>query len=308
MWRPFLWFVMVLLIATAVYAGVRIRRGGLVDFAVPRTAAARFLAKEPLYRLEDGYYQFKYLPAFAAAMVPFACVSKEVAEAAWLALSVAMAWAFIRWAHRTLPGRRMPISQLLGWTLLLNAKFLVKELGLGQFNLLLAMLFWGAIDAAQRERGALAGALIGAGVFIKPYALVLLPWLAWTHGRRALVALAIVVAAGLMLPAAQYGWNGNLALLHDWYRTVTETTAPTLGSYENVSFAAMWARWLPRGARTSDLALVSIALAVCAGLALIWRRRSVTRPEYLEGAYFAVLIPLVSPQGWDYVLLVALPA
>ena len=38
------------------------------------------------------------------------------------------------------------------------------------------------------------------------------------------------------------------------------------------------------------------------------RRQRVTEPHYLEGAYFFVLVPLLSPQGWDYVLLLALPA
>jgi hypothetical protein len=40
----------------------------------------------------------------------------------------------------------------------------------------------------------------------------------------------------------------------------------------------------------------------------MWRRRHVAEPNYLEAAYFFVLIPLLSPQGWDYVLLIALPA
>jgi hypothetical protein len=38
------------------------------------------------------------------------------------------------------------------------------------------------------------------------------------------------------------------------------------------------------------------------------RRHHVTEPNYLEAAYFFVLVPLVSPQGWDYVLVLALPA
>jgi hypothetical protein len=38
------------------------------------------------------------------------------------------------------------------------------------------------------------------------------------------------------------------------------------------------------------------------------RRQRVAEPNYLEGAYFFMLVPLLSPQGWDYVLLVGLPA
>jgi hypothetical protein len=39
---------------------------------------------------------------------------------------------------------------------------------------------------------------------------------------------------------------------------------------------------------------------------MLWRRH-VAEPNYLETAYFCVLIPLLSPQGWDYVLLLGLP-
>jgi len=34
----------------------------------------------------------------------------------------------------------------------------------------------------------------------------------------------------------------------------------------------------------------------------------VAEPNYLEGAYFLILVALLSPQGWDYVLLIGLPA
>ena len=42
--------------------------------------------------------------------------------------------------------------------------------------------------------------------------------------------------------------------------------------------------------------------------AVIRRRRAVPQPEYLECALLMLLMPLVSPQGWDYVLLLATPA
>ena len=38
------------------------------------------------------------------------------------------------------------------------------------------------------------------------------------------------------------------------------------------------------------------------------RRLGITRPETLEAALLLTLIPLLSPQGWDYVFLVATPA
>jgi hypothetical protein len=118
----------------------------------------------------------------------------------------------------------------------------------------------------------------------------------------------LVLVAGLLLPAATYGWNGNLALLHGWYRTVTDTTAPNLLTPENISFASMWAKWLGPGPAAHGLALASAVAAVAAGFLVMSRRQRVAEPNYLEGAYFFVLVPLLSPQGWDYVLLLALPA
>jgi glycosyl transferase family 87 len=306
--RPFLWPLVVILFAAACFALIRSKRAELVDFAVPRLAAARFLAHEPLYRADDGHYQYKYLPAFAAFMVPFTWLPKQVAEAVWFALLVAMTWALVRWALDALPERRTPMCSLTWMTLLLNGKFVIKELLFGQFNLPLALLLLRAVIAGQHGRGLAAGGLIAAGVFIKPYALVLLPWLVWTQGLRPLLPFSIVLAAGLVLPVVSYGWEGNLSLLRDWYRTVTDTTAPNLLVPENVSFASMWAKWLHPGQPASLLALASAIAAVVAGLALIWRRKPVAEPNYLEGAYFFVLIPLLSPQGWDYVLLLALPA
>ena len=307
--RPFLLpLVVILLLAAAGYAVVRFKRPELVDFAVPRLAAARFVAHEPLYRADDGHYQYEYLPAFAAFMVPFIWLPKQVAEAVWFTLMVAMTWALVRMAVHALPERRTPTSSLMWITLLLNGKFLVKELLFGQFNLPLALLLLRAVIAGQHGRGLAAGGLIAAGVFIKPYALVLLPWLLWTQGLRPLMPFFIVLAAGLVLPAVSYGWEGNLTLLQEWYRTVTDTTAPNLLAPENVSFASMWAKWLHPGPLASLLALASTVAAVGAGLSVIWRRKPVAEPNYLEGAYFFVLIPLLSPQGWDYVMLLALPA
>ena len=235
--------VIVLLVAGA-YGAVRLKRSELVDFAVPRTAAVRFLAQEPLYRPDDGHYQCKYLPAFAQFMVPFTWVSKEVGEVVWFALTAAMAIAFVRLSLFALPDRRRSSRVLVWLTVLLTGKFFVKELAFGQFNLPVGLLLVGAVIAAQRGHGLAAGAAIAAGVFVKPYALVLVPWLARSFGWRPFVPFALVTAAGLLLPALTYGWDGNLTLLHEWYRTVTDTTAPNLLSADNISFASMWAKWI----------------------------------------------------------------
>jgi hypothetical protein len=304
--RPLLIPLVVVLIAVAGYAAARMKRD-FWDFEVYRRAGARVIAAEPLYRPDDGHYQFKYWPGFALAMVPFAAMPPEAGKVLWYALTVALVAVFIRESIRVLPDRQSSVPFLAGWTLLVTGKFLVKELVNGQTNVLLGMLILLALAAVQRGR-LRAGVLVAAAAFVKPYALLFLPWLAAAQGIAAVgVALAALVA-GWIAPAAVYGWHGNLTLLLEWYRTVVETTSPNLLFPENISFAAMWAKWIGVGPAAAGLAAVttiaSLALAV-----LLWSRRAqVSRPGYLEVSYLLLLIPLISPQGWDYVLLVATPA
>ena len=70
----------------------------------------------------------------------------------------------------------------------------------------------------------------------------------------------------------------------------------------------MWGKWLGVGPTATALATIS-GLALLGLAAFVWvRRRAVETPEYLEVALLMVLIPLLSPQGWDYVLLLSTPA
>jgi glycosyl transferase family 87 len=304
--RPFLWPALFVTLAAVLFM-TKIRTE-MVDFGVYRTAAGRALAAEPLYRADDGHYQFKYLPAFALAMAPFAAIDREAAQAIWFALSAGLLTAFVRWSVRGLPERRRSEPVLAGLAVLFMAKFYAHELTLGQTNILLGCLLAAALLAVQIDQPVVAGALIGAAAFVKPYALILLPWLAFTYGLSAALASGVVLVLGLLLPIVRYGWSGNLQLLADWYRTVSASTVPNLTSADNVSLAAMWAKWLGPGGLAAGMTALS-SLGALAIVATIWLRRlRVSSPDYLEFALLMILIPLVSPQGWDYVLLLATPA
>jgi hypothetical protein len=248
------------------------------------------------------------LPAFAIAMVPFALVDADAAKTIWFAMTVGLLTAYVRWSVRALPSRRRSETALIWLTVLLMAKFYAHELTLGQTNVLLGTMLVAALLAAQVDQPVLSGMLIGAAAFVKPYALVLLPWLGFTYGMAAAGACLAVVATGLILPAAMYGWTGNLDLLSAWLNTVTVSTAPNLLVNDNISLAAMWAKWLGPGPAASVLASASAAAALGLAVAVWLRRRRVDGPDYLEFALLMLLIPLLSPQGWDYVLLLATPA
>ncbi len=293
-------------LAASLFVVARMKRD-YVDFEVYQTAGQRALDAAPLYRTEDLHYQFKYLPAFAVAMIPFARVPPEMAKGIWFALSIGLLIGFVHRSMLLLPERRHSL-QVIGWvTALLIGKFVVKELTNGQTNVLLGWLLITGLLAAQNGRRLVAGALVGLAVFVKPYAIAVLPWFLFAYGVGTVGVSAAVIAAGLLLPAVFYGWSGNLHLLAGWFQTVTSTTSETLLFGENISFATMWAKWLGPGPLATQLAATTGLLSLT-GVALVmrWRQR-VSAPDYLELGLLLLLVPVLSPQGWDYVLLLGTP-
>jgi hypothetical protein len=111
-----------------------------------------------------------------------------------------------------------------------------------------------------------------------------------------------------VLPAVHYGVEGAIDLHREWWTTAAGSTAPNLTNNDNVSIAGMSAKWLGAGRTAATVAVISgVALAAVAVLTIM-RRRGLEQAEALEGAMLLTLIPLLSPQGWDYAFLVATPA
>ena len=277
-----------------------------MTFVIYRIAGERALAAAPLFRPDDGHYQFKYFPAFAVAAIPLAKIDEDTAIAAWFFLSFGLLVAFVRRSVRALPGRRHGEIALAWLTTLLLGRFYVRELVIGQDNVLFGLVLVLALAAVQARRVALAGALVALTVFIKPNGVLFLPWIAVAGGVTA-AASSLSLAAGLALPAILYGWGGNFALLSAWYTTVTSTTTENLLSLQSISLATMWAHWLGPGPAAAALAVIT-ALALLALVGWVHTARArVSDPDYLELALLMLLVPLLSPQSWDYVLLLARP-
>lgn len=280
----------------------------MVDFEVYRTAGARATAGESLYRATDEHYQFKYFPAFAFVFVPFAALPVPAAKAVWFALSVGLLAALLVLSLRQLPARVVPASLVAIATILTLGKFYAHELTLGQANLLFGVVAIGGLARLQNARDVGAGAMFGAAVVVKPYGLVFLPYLLATRRFRAAAACAAVLLLALSWPAVTYGIGGNLDLLGAWWEAVTTSTFANLTNQDNVSIAAMYAKWLGPGAFAQWLTIVTSVALVGMCAAVIAMRRPWARPEYLEVALLLTAVGLLSPQGWDYVLLLSTPA
>jgi hypothetical protein len=275
------------------------------DYEVYRRAAGRALVAAPLYRADDGHWQFKYLPAFAVLIMPLALGSDRVVRVCWFAGSILILVLLLRKTVTVLPARLHSRAYLVGITVVLLGKFYAHELELGQVNILMTALVVLAVGEMQADREVTAGLLIAAAVVVKPYAVLLLPWLVARRRGQSLAGVGIGAGAALLLPLPVYGFTGNVHLLGEWWRTVTGTTAENLGDFNNVSAASVFARWLGPGPAAQALAVALVILLLIVAAAVFVRRSGVVAPEPLEAGLLLTMMPIISPQGWDYVFLLS---
>ncbi len=296
----------VLGVAASVVFGGRMQTK-MRDFEVYWTAGARASLAEPLYREADGHYRFKYLPGFAVAIAPIARLPLATAKAVWLGFSIACLVAFVALAVALVPRPAWGRGAVAALTVVAMAKFFGHELVLGQGNLLFGLMCAIGLAALTGRREIVAGLSFGLATLVKPYAIGFVVYLMLI--RRWRVAAAALAGAGLavLLPLPVYGLPGTGALLVDWWRTASETSAPLLTNADATSVFAMYAKWIGWGSAAFALSAITLAVLAAAFALVVLKRAALANPEVLEGALLLTLIPLATPQGWDYALLLSAP-
>jgi hypothetical protein len=278
------------------------------DFEVYWRAGARAAHAEPLYRVADGEYQFKYFPAFAMLAIPIGVLPLPAAKMVWFIASVGALVALLWLSVRALPERRKTAGLLVLVLIAGLGRYYAQELVLGQINLWFTLVIITTMLAFKRGREARGGFLVVLAIVVKPYALILVPWLAARRQKRSIVAALVGAGAACLLPAGVYGFTGAAALHLEWWRTVRDTTAGTLTHPDNISLAGMYTKWFGATPVAAWLAIATAALLLAAGTVAFVYRRGVARPDGLEIALLAAMTPVLSPQGWGYVAVVSTPA
>ncbi len=176
--------------------------------------------------------------------------------------SLAGAAGFIAVALGRWPGRQ---DGRLLWALAL-APVLWVNIVFGQFGLLLALLFVGALRALP-VRPILAGVLIGA-LTIKPQLGLLLPlMLVLTHSWRAFAAAALTALALVALSVAVLGvepWQVYLADTVPFQWRFLEVMNGFYRFQMITPYAALWFLGLPVGAALAGQWVISVLVAIAA--------------------------------------------
>ena len=281
---------------SAVVVPVGIRRGG--DFVQELPLSDRLVSgAAPLYTHNPAKGVF-WPPFTIGALVPFALlarVSLPLSQGLWAVTNVVLlAWSLTRLAGRW--GWRPVVLAVAAVAKPLQGNFEHQNLQVVVLALVVA-----AIDDLEQGFERRSGVWIGLATAVKIFPGLLLVYLAYRRHWRA-CAIGIATACGCTLGAMlRYGPQGAVAAVADWV-TLSRAGMQTAG----FGFQAL-GLWVA-GLGGSELAIwLSMAAAAALVLAAIGARGATEDPLY-EVGLVTILAVLVSPIGWFYYHLLAIPA
>lgn len=293
-------FALVILIGGYVYYFLKAKASP--DFEVFYRAGERYLAGEPLYRLTDGHYQFKYLPASAAFFSVFASLPYQVARFVWYSLILISTITFLlSWK------RYFNLSNLgLLAVCLVVGRFIELEWKLGQVNLILLVILTYAYFFQKRNKWGVFSVLVVLGACIKPNLLPFLffPLLAQQY-KWFLINCALFIV-GLLLPLFNYGLNDTIMLYDSLGARLTDSTSYLLPL--SASVMGFFAKHFSLS-MVNLLTIIVLCFLVVLYFLVLTNYKFYTKKYLVLHSYIAALglVPLCFPQSWDYNYLYFLP-
>jgi hypothetical protein len=284
----------------------------MIDFEVNYEAGKRLRLAETPYRFEDGHYMFKYLPSSAILYAPLSYLPLEAAKGVWYFFIIFCSLALIRLSFTLVPSTTEKSKWLMVITPLVLIKYFMREIDLGQINtlvtLILLIMIW-HLDRYTKDKSQFeniyAGFLWGLAIALKPYALIFLPYFLLKGKWKTLLSGMGTLFIAILLPSLYYGFKGNFIVLQEWYSTLSQSTPTLLTTWDNISIIAFFNKWTGDPTLSFVLAIILLSGLALLVLLLMVQGKKVKRALILECSILLFLIPLVSPLGWDYNLLMS---
>ena len=274
------------------------------DFDVCYQGGERIINGETLYRVSDGHLQYKYSPASAVFFSLFTLFPYGVAKYIWYLLELIFLFLSLFISYDILPSKQKKKGIVLIFSFLVLVKFFGREIELGQVNIFIFFLLIMMVKALLNKNDIKGGLFLGFSLIFKPYGLVFLPYFILKKRFKPIASGFGTVIIGLILPMIFYGLRGNIVVLKEWQKTLSQSTPGLIDQYDNASIFAFFLKIVPDESR--ELAFIFI---ICSGLLIafsfLWmmilgKKENMNKPEVLEYSFLFVLIPLFSPLAWYY--------
>ncbi len=233
-------FVVVLCLLNLIINNIN-HRFFVSDFKVFYYAAKDLMAGGKVYFIafgeDSGFY--KYSPLTLLYFLPFTLLSLQAAAVIHICI-LSFAYWYTYLLTRKLLVRNFFTGHISheGWLLSLavicTMIFLVKELYLGNINILLIMLSLLALKSFLKGNPLVSGILLGLVILTKPFYLVLLLPLLFRKEIRSMAVVVLTMLAGLLIPFLFFGFERNFYLTVDWIKTMLVHNAayPSMNSMD----------------------------------------------------------------------------
>lgn len=227
--KPSIWFSVIFLAFFLTMLIVEFINGRLWlnDLRVFYQAANAWLNETEVYNIPFGEDTgiFKYSPFTLLLFVPIALLPYSLAIFIYFLFLVISLWLLLlalnQYVQDTLMNQK-------GNSILLFPVFIaivvhaVRELHLGNTNIILLLLCFSSYYLSQKNRPTLSGILLAVVFFTKPYfGLLLLPL--WYFGyRKTIIATIISCTIALIIPVVLSGFDRGTNLYLDWLKSMQD--------------------------------------------------------------------------------------
>ena len=224
-------------------------------------------------------------PHFYVLVAPFTILSLNAAFVGWMVAGAAaiLGAAFV--AQRDLRANWTPTAAVI----ILNNAALNSTVRTGQLSFLLALPVTLAWRAARHARWTSLGAWLGLAASVKPFLLIVLPYLVLRRLWRAVAVMVLTICGCVATGALVFG----VEAVRDWVGVLAHQGRMDT-HFHNASWVGFAARALPAHWRTVSILIAVVGVLVT--VAVAYRTHSVNR------AWLLMMIGalLWSPLGWIY--------
>jgi hypothetical protein len=201
----------------------------LNDFKVYYLAAKALLAGNQVYGtvfgLDTGYY--KYSPFILLLYTPFTLISFYVASViqyALIAFSTVVSMLVIQYilSNFLFDSQNPRKNRVLSLGILCVVGHLVRELHMGNVNMIVVLLLSMGLLFTLKNKSILAGICIGVAIMIKPYFLLLLLPLLLYKKIKTMLSIGAVLTCTVLISFVVFGFSEGISLHQQWIASMVQ--------------------------------------------------------------------------------------
>jgi hypothetical protein len=175
--------------------------------------------------------KYFYSPLFGILLFPLKSLPQTAYNFIWMSVCLVSVYRTFKLLPFFIRINKLSVNKQTWFyvlVLLSSVRYILDNLDLGQMTLILV---WATLESARflsLKKYILGSALLALIINIKIIPLAIVPWLIYKKEFRTVLFVMFFSIVFLFLPIIFIGFNFSNVLLHDWFLTLTGTTANSI--------------------------------------------------------------------------------